>query len=163
VKKWKLVAVAAVLVSIAVGIDYAVAAVRAKSSPDYLLFADGLVSASIRAAMMVPPVGVPSVDGPKECPAPPSSGAWNSELGPVVRTVKWGYLPFIGTSLEVAYALPKSDYIDRILTRIETAFAREGSFGDADVFVKGLIAGSVPQLKVLRCSDHDVLTITKAY
>lgn len=163
-KKWKVVAIAAVLASVAVGIDYAVAAARAKSSPDYLLFADGLVSASISAAVTAgPPPGVHSVEAPADCLAPPSSVAWNSELGPVVRTLKWGYLPFIGTSLEVAYALPKSGYTERIFNRIESAFAGENSFGDAEVFVKGLIAGSVPQVKVLRCSDHDVLTITKAY
>ena len=164
VKKWKFVAGAAVVASFAVGMDYSVAALRAKSSPDYLLFADGLVSASIRGAVTAgPPADVSSVGSQTECLAPPSSVAWNSELGPVVRTLKWGHFPFIGTSLEVAYELPKSGYTERIVTRIESAFAGENSFGDAEVFVKGLIAGSVPQLKMLRCSNHDVLTITKAY
>ena len=168
VKRWRLVALAAVFIPFAVCIDYAIAVARAKSTPDYLLFADGLVPWSIRSVVQSDPAAAvrpkEAVDALTTCQPLVGAITWESEIGPVSRTVKWGYFPFFGSSIEISFALPKSGYNDSIAARIESAFGGTANlFGDAAVFVRGLVAGSVPLLHMRRCPEYDLLTITKGY
>jgi len=168
VKRWRLVVLAAVFISFAVCIDFAFAMLRAKSAPDYLLFADGLVSWSIRSAVRSDPTAAArpgeAPDASTTCHPLVSPVTWQSEIGSVGRTVKWAYAPFLGSSLEISFALPRTGHNDAIAAHIGNAFGgTANSFGDAGTFVRGLVAGKTPQLRTVHCPAYDLLTITKGY
>jgi hypothetical protein len=164
----KTVVIVAVLLASAalVHVTLSVLATLGSKSSDYLLFADGTLSGSIRAATLSAGGGgarLETVGASERCQDPAGEIVLDTAIGSVGRASRWDYLPLARNALEMTYWLPKSGYSVDIVVGLKRAFTLPGSLGEAAVFARGLANGSTPIVQLVQCPEYDVLTISKAY
>jgi len=160
-------AVVIILILGAGGADFVRSSLAAKSAPDYTLFAEGLLYRAIRIVTAtdtaLTEISTESRGAPPDCNRPVPTTTTDTAIGLVSRSSSHRYLPFMGNTIEVVFALPSSGYSRDIYDQMARSLEGTGDPGDAKMFVKGLRNGSNPTLNLVQCGSFDLLSLAKRY